>query len=145
MYPLEPIVEYESFVINGPEGKARISFNFTDGDGDIGLLVSDTLPPYDRNGGNYFNFFLSYFEKDDLLGWVPGVDAQGNPIVLEFRLKPILDYGISKGIAGVISHDFDIFFNANSSQSDTIKYEFQLIDRALNKSNIDETVAILTP
>ena len=144
-YPLEPFVEFETFVQEGNSGKAQITFNFTDGDGDIGLLEGDTLETYDKDGPYYYNFILTYFEKDDTLGWVQGKNIEGDPIILSFRLKPVLDYSITKGIKGTISYDFDFYYNLFSDQSDTIKYEFQVIDRALNFSNTGETDPILTP
>ncbi|MFK8036977.1 MAG: hypothetical protein AB8B74_01710 [Crocinitomicaceae bacterium] len=143
-YPLEPIVNFKSFVVGSEENKAVITFDFTDGDGDLGLLESDTLDQFSINGDNYHNFILTYFEKDDKLGWVQGQNIEGTPIVLNFRLKPILDYSISKGVKGTISYDFDFYYNFLSDQSDTIMYEFQIIDRALNKSNIGKTTAIVT-
>lgn len=144
-YPVEPIVEFDTFTVDNTTGMAQIVFSFTDGDGDIGLLESDTLAPYQKNGDYYYNFFLTYYEKDDSLGWVIGKNAEDEDIVLKFRLKPVLDYNITKGIKGTISYDFDFYYNPLSSQSDTIKYEFQVIDRALNASNVGETDFILTP
>lgn len=144
-YPIEPLVSFESFLKSNEANKAVITFNFTDGDGDIGLLESDTLAPYDKEGKNYYNLILTYFEKDDTLGWIQGKDVEGTPIVLNFRLKPILDYSISKGVKGTISYDFDFYYNFLSNQSDTIMYEFQIIDRNLNHSNIGKTDMILTP
>lgn len=144
-YPTEPVVSFDSFFKTNADNKAVITFGFTDGDGDIGLLESDTLAPYDRDGGNYHNLILTYFEKDDNLGWIQGKDIEGTPIVLNFRLKPILDYGITKGVKGTISYDFDFYYNFLSDQSDTIMYEFQITDRSLNQSNIGKTDMILTP
>ena len=108
-------------------------------------MESDTLEPYQKSGDYYYNFFLTYFEKDDSLGWVQGKNLEGDFIVLPFRLKPVLDYSITKGIKGNLSYDFDFYYNLFSSQSDTIKYQFFLIDRALNVSNIGETDPIITP
>ncbi len=144
-YPLVPIVKFDSFIKKAENNKAVLTFEFTDGDGDIGLLESDTLSTYSIDGDFYYNLFLDYYEKDDSLGWIPGTDLQGNPIVLEFRLKPILDYDKTKGIKGTISYDFDFYYNTTSDQSDTILYKFRVIDRALNESNIGETDPILTP
>ncbi|MDX1349075.1 MAG: hypothetical protein R3279_02445 [Putridiphycobacter sp.] len=144
-YPIEPVVAFDTFIVDANTGKAQIVFEFTDGDGDIGLLESDTLAPYDKAGSNYFNFFLTYYEKDDSLGWVIGKNIDGEDIILPFRLKPVMDYSITKGIKGTITYDFDFYYNPLSSQSDTIKYDFQVIDRALNASNIGETDYILTP
>jgi len=144
-YPLEPIVTYDTFLVSGNDGKAQIQFDFTDGDGDLGLLESDTLAPYNREGDFYYNLILTYFEKDDNLGWVVGKNLEGEDIILQFRLKPVLNYSIEKGIKGNLTYDFDFYYNLLSDQSDTIKYQFQVIDRALNKSNIGETDPILTP
>jgi len=144
-YPLVPIVKFDSFTKKIENNQAALTFEFTDGDGDIGLLESDTLSPYERDGNFYYNLFLEYFEKDDTLGWVAGKDLEGNPIVLEFRLKPVLDYSINKGIKGTITYDFDFYYNISSDQSDTIMYKFRIIDRTLNISNVGETDPILTP
>ena len=144
-YPLEPIVTFESFTKKAEANKAALTFEFTDGDGDLGLLESDTLSPYQREGDFYYNLILDYYEKDDNLGWIPGRDLEGKPIVLEFRLKPVLDYSISKGIKGTITYDFDFYYNISSDQSDSIMYKFRVIDRALNVSNVGETDLILTP
>ena len=37
-YPLEPQITFEDFIIYGNNDSSQISINFTDGDGNIGLL-----------------------------------------------------------------------------------------------------------
>lgn len=144
-YPLIPAVSFNDFIIHGANDSAEIIINFTDGDGDIGLLDSDTLAPYNFNGENYYNLFLHYYEKNDTLGWVKGRDVNNNPIIFNFRLHPVLPYDQSKGIQGTIKYRFSLFYNVFSEQSDTIKYKFQITDRSLNKSNFSESSEIVIP
>ncbi|HIP37424.1 MAG TPA: hypothetical protein EYG85_11280 [Crocinitomix sp.] len=141
-YPIEPKITFDNFIIIGDS--ATLSFNFTDGDGDIGLAPSDTLAPYNPNSEFYYNIYLHYYEKDDSQGWIEGTDIQGDPLIFKYRIKPIEFKGKSKGIKGVIEIDMGtLYYNIFSNQSDTIKYSIQLIDRALNKSNLIYTNEII--
>ena len=50
-YPIEPEINYEGFtyLLNADStfsGEGIVSFSYTDGDGDLGLDDSDTLPPF---------------------------------------------------------------------------------------------------
>ena len=50
-YPIEPKITYEGFtyLLNADStfsGEGIVSFSYTDGDGDLGLDDSDTLPPF---------------------------------------------------------------------------------------------------
>ena len=141
-YPVEPIISYKDFVIVGDS--ATLSFNFTDGDGDIGLSPNDTLPPYNPGSEFYYNIYVVNYEKDDQLGWIPAVNLQGDTLTFAYRIKPIEFKGKSKGIKGVIDIDMGtLYYNVFSNQADTIKYSIQLIDRSLHKSNIIETPKII--
>ncbi len=141
-YPIEPIISFDSFSIVNEN--ANLTFNFTDGDGDIGLSDSDTLSPYNVNSEFHYNLLIKYFEKDDALGWVEGKNLDDSPTVFKYRIKPIITIGKNKGIKGKIDVDMGtVFYNPLSSQNDTIKYEIQLIDKALNKSNIVESEVII--
>ncbi len=140
-YPIEPIISYDSFSITGEN--ANLTFNFTDGDGDIGLADSDTTSPYDVNSDYHYNLLINYYEKDDVLGWVQGKNLDGTLTVFKYRIKPIITIGKTKGISGKIDVKMEIFYNPVSNQNDTIKYEIQLIDKALNKSNSVESEVII--
>jgi hypothetical protein len=141
-YPIEPIITYDSFSVTGDE--ASLIFNFTDGDGDIGLLDSDTIAPYNIESEFHYNLLINYFEKDDALGWVQGKNLDDSPTVFQYRIKPIITKGKTKGIKGKIDVDMGtVFYNPLSNQNDTIKYEIQLIDKALNKSNSIESEVII--
>ena len=141
-YPLEPLITYDSFSMLADS--ARLTFNFTDGNGDIGLNDSDTISPFDINSEFHYNLYINYFEKDDVLGWTEGLDLEGNPIIFKYRIEPIDTKGKTKGIKGKMDIDLgNLFFNPLSDQSDTIKYSIQLIDKSLNKSNIIESEEIV--
>jgi len=141
-YPVEPIISYDSFSISNNKGS--LVFNFTDGNGDIGLSDSDTLSPYDVNSEFHYNLLINYYEKDDVLGWVEGKNLDDTPTIFKYRIKPIITVGKTKGIKGKIDVDMGtVFYNPLSSQNDTIKYTIQLIDKALNKSNSIESEIII--
>ena len=141
-YPIEPIITYDSFSITSEN--ANLTFNFTDGDGDIGLYDSDTTSPYDVNSEFHYNLLINYYEKDDVLGWIEGKNLDGSITVFKYRIKPIITIGKTKGIKGKIDVDMgSVFYNPLSTQNDTIRYQIQLIDKALNKSNLVESEVII--
>ncbi len=136
-YPVEPVISNPVFAFSGDS--ARLTFDFTDGDGDLGLALGDTIAPFDPNSFFHYNLYLDYFEKDDVNGWQRGIDLEGNPISFKYRIKPIEIKGRARGIRGTIDVDIINFANPFSDQSDTIRYEIKLIDKALNESNQIET------
>lgn len=141
-YPVVPVITYESFIIAGDT--AVLTFNFTDGDGDLGLSESDTLAPYNTESEYYYNLYLNYYEKTDDNGWEIGKDLEGDSIQFKYRMKPIEYSGKTKGLKGQMAVNMgSLFYNNLSTESDTIKYSIQLIDKALNKSNIIETEEII--
>lgn len=141
-YPFEPAITYDSYNFNGDT--LNLTFNFTDGNGDIGLNDSDTLSPYDTSSFFQYNLYIHYLEKDDQFGWVNGINLAGDTIIFTYRIEPIVTIGKAKGIKGKIDVNLsNLYFNSLSDQSDTIKYSIQLIDRALNKSNIVESAIIV--
>jgi len=141
-YPIEPIIEYDTFRFDGDS--AKISFNFTDGDGDLGLADSDTLPPFNPNSDYYYNLLITYYEKDDVLGWGVGKNLTGDDIIFTNRMKPIATKGKTKGLKGKFEINLGkTYYNPLSTNSDTIKYSIILIDRALHTSNSVESEVII--
>ena len=134
-YPLYPIITDPVFVFWGDDS-AMLSFSFTDGDGDIGLYDSQVLPPYDTTSKYHYNLYIDYYEKDDVTGWQRGLDLAGDSITFKYRLKPIIVKGKNRGIKGRMDVKMKDYFNFFSNQSDTIKYSVQLIDQALNESDL---------
>ena len=142
-YPEEPAIEYESFRSDGDVGYLRV--NFTDGDGDLGLNSSgaDMQAPYDSGSFYHHNFYMMYMEKDDQLGWVPGLDLSGDTIFFKYRIKRI-DKNTSNGLKGTFEVKIEpTYYNTISDQSDTIRFRMKLIDRALNESAWVDTDPII--
>ena len=97
-YPIEPAITYDTYTLNGDS--LELTFNFTDGNGDLGLHDNDTLSPYDTSSFFQYNLYIHYFEKDDQLGWVNGINLAGDTIVFPYRIEPIITKGKTKGIKG---------------------------------------------
>lgn len=108
--------------------KGVLSFDFQDGDGDIGLDPGDTFAPYNRSGNYYYNLVIRYFEKRDSVYVEVVLDPPFSARI------PVLnpDYP-GKSIKGFIA---DTLAMDPSPAFDTIRLEFFIWDRALNKSNV---------
>jgi len=127
-----PEISYRNFLLQFDTGqyakRGILSFNFQDGDGDLGLNPGDTFSPYNRGGDYYYNLVIRYFEKRDT-GWVE--------VILDPPYSariPVLnpDYP-GKAIKGFIS---DTLTLDPAPDYDTVKFECFIYDRALNQSNV---------
>lgn len=140
-YPIEPVIEFNSFT--KMNDSARIVFSFTDGDGDIGLGENEIQPPYDTGSKYYNNVFIRYYEKVNGV-FQQGVNAQGDPIEFTYRTQKLQPSGKNKALKGeIIIYLVPIYYNPFSANSDTIKYDIQMADRALHLSNIVESGEIV--
>jgi hypothetical protein len=140
-YSEVPEIKFIDFVQEGDSAKMR--FSFQDGEGDIGLSDDQILAPYNPESKYYYNVYMVYYEKDDVNGWVVGKDINGDSIIFKNRIKPIYS-GKTTGLKGQIIATIEpIFYNPFSTESDTIKYKIQLIDRALHASNWVESNEII--
>ena len=93
---------------------------FTDGDGDIGLFEEDTIAPFD------YNLFVNYFEmKNNSLQQI--IDTLNPPY--HIRIPNLTPTGQNKSLKVDMKYDVDITYR----NSDTIKFELKLFDRALMK------------
>ncbi len=135
VYPDEPIVDYQGFGLYISEDElgnkvivTRISFDFTDGDGNVGL------PPLEENSNPLlpdslkYNFYLQLY---DLQGYefVQIPESKGG--FLKYRI-PFLYKEPLKG-----TMDLDISYPL--IEYDTIFYTFYIVDRTFNRSNTDTT------
>ena len=134
-YPDEPVVDYKSFSfyisvdqLGNKTLVGMLSFEFTDGDGNIGLppLTENTEP--DLPDTVKYNFFL---QLHDLQGseFVRVPESEGG--VLKFRI-PVLDKQPTRGTMD-LKIDYPIIVH------DTIFYTFYIFDRDYNRSNTDTT------
>lgn len=139
-FPEEPLITFKEFNVSGDSGQLVVTF--TDGNGDIGLNEWDTVPPYDLENGEYYNLLLDYYEKQNGV-WINYTDSL--PVPYYYRIPIITPSGQNKALEGEIAVDLVPTYYNPFSPYDTIKFSVQLIDRALNKSNIVETGEIIVP
>ena len=138
-YPDIPAIVFRDFTtvfVSGNVAKKGIlTISFTDGNGDIGLRASDTLPPYQKNGDYYYNYVINYYEK-----------RQGRFVKINLdppfsaRIPYLTSDYPNKAIKGII---VDTLPMNPKPIHDTIKFVFFIYDRALNKSNVDSTPPII--
>ena len=114
-----------------------LAFSLVDGDGDIGFKEGDTLPPFDVNSEYYNNVLITMYKIVD--GLSIKVDTPEIGTYFNFRTKYIEPQGQNKTLKCTIyvNLDFDI-----PSSWDSLKFDFFMYDRALNKSNIQSTPII---
>jgi len=110
----------------------ELTFSIIDGDGDFGLADDDTLPPYDTIYN--FNFFPTLYEKTDS-GFNKVEIAYPN-----FRI-PFVEIDNHKAYKADIKVKMEYIYSFISS--DTIKYDFYVVDKALNQSNVVTTPDII--
>jgi len=158
-YPIEPRIAYEGFTyLMNPDstfsGEGIVSFSYTDGDGDLGLDDSDTLPPFGFHDAHYYNLVVDYlkwengtFVKTPLLSpHVPTNPADTlvlfDTVTFNARFKRLRDIEDPKAISGTM--DYKMTVQNPFSPDDTIKFEIHILDRALHESNVIQTDPIFT-
>ena len=157
-YPIEPHIAYEGFtyLFNADStfsGEGIVSFSYTDGDGDLGLDDSDTLPPFGFHDAHYYNMEVDYlkcvngeFVVTPLLS--PHVPTSPTDTVLwdtitfNARFHRLRDNDDPKAISGMM--DYRLMVKNPFSPNDTIKFAIRILDRALHVSNTIQTDAIIT-
>ena len=139
VYPDEPVIDYQGFglyisvdELGNKSLIGQLTFDFTDGDGNLGLL-----PLVDTNDLNLpdtvkYNFFLRLYDLQDY-EYVEIPDEDGG--ILRYRI-PYLD---KQPLSGTM--DLEIFYPV--IKYDTIYYTFFIIDRDYNRSNTDTTEVIV--
>jgi hypothetical protein len=115
--------------------RAQLSFYLVDGDGNVGFEEGDTFPPYEITGNYYYNLFIEMYELKNGQYSLVELAAPFN-----FRTKYIEPIGQNKTLKCSIYVNLD--FNIPVSW-DSVKFNFHMYDRALNKSNEVSTGLIL--
>ena len=138
-YPDEPVVDYQSFgfyisvdELGNKNLIGRLTFDFTDGDGNVGLYPIDDSLSIDQPDTVKYNFFLQVHELKGY-EYVPLPDEEGG--ILKYRIT-YLDKQPLKG-----TMDLDIYYPV--IVTDTFFYTFYIYDRDFNRSNTDTTDVIV--
>jgi hypothetical protein len=140
-YPVEPIIRFESIEVeqdaDGYDQKVYVTISFTDGDGDIGYYPRESGQNawiFDDPASQYYN---NYIVKTSLLrsgSWI--VDTTN----VSARLPYMTPEGAIKALKGEIRRELTL---PPALVSDTLQYEIFIWDRALHKSNVVTTPAIV--
>jgi hypothetical protein len=139
-FPNTPQIEFVSYYSVFDTGQYAVrgilTISFRDGDGNIGLNPSDTFPPYNKEGQYYYNYVISYFEKQN--GIFTKIDLEPP---FSARIPVLTPLDPNKAIKGII---VDTLGPLNPLPLyDTIKFEAFIYDRTLNKSNVISTPEII--
>jgi len=139
VYPDEPVVDYQGFglyITTDPLGNntliGQLSFDFTDGDGNLGLLPLVDTSDLNVPDSVKYNFFLQLYDLQDFEFVEIPVEDGG---ILKYRI-PYLDKQPLTGTMDLeISYPVILY--------DTIFYTFYIYDRDFNRSNTDSTDVII--
>ncbi len=151
-YPIVPSIEFSKFLVEsdtvtGIAQRGILEISFKDGDGDIGLDPSDTLPPFNLGSVYYYNMIIKYYEQQHgsfvevpLLSWNSD-SLHYDTLTFNARIPNLTPKYGNKSIKGIIQ---DTMFIYNPlSHFDTIRFSVFIYDRALHKSNVVFTPPIL--
>ncbi|MDA3868142.1 MAG: hypothetical protein PF489_15530 [Salinivirgaceae bacterium] len=115
----------------GNENKCvELSFDLFDGDGNVGLSESDTLPPFVDEFRHNFYFDVFEFQNGHFIPWP-------QQAVNYFNIPYLVPQGQNKSLIARVT--IDIQFSPSQLPSDTIYIRFFVYDRTFNQSNTDST------
>ena len=139
VYPDEPVIDYQGFSlfisIDGLGNKTLMgqhTFDFTDGDGNLGLSPLVDTADLSLPDTVKFNFFLQLYDLQNY-EYVQIPEDDGG--LLKYRI-PYLD---KQPLSGIM----DLEISYPIIKHDTIYYTFWIYDRDYNKSNVDTTEVIV--
>lgn len=151
-YPPEPSITFTGFekILSTTDSiydRGILKFDYTDGDGDLGLEESDTFPPFNPGSTYYHNLIIEYYElRNGIETEVPltffnPTTEEFDTISLSARIPLLVPKDVERSISGEI---FDTLFMYNyNSDFDTLFLKFFIVDRALNESNVEKTPYIV--
>jgi hypothetical protein len=138
-FPDEPVVDYKSFglyisvdQLGNKTLVGQLTFDFTDGDGNLGLPPLTDSSSIDLPDSVKYNFFLQLYELRGY-DYVQIPDDEGG--ILKYRI-PYLD---KEPLSGTM--DLQIYYPV--IEHDTLFYTFFILDRDFNHSNTDTTDVIV--
>ncbi len=140
-----PEISFESVSVyknmSGKDSILVLSIKYKDGDGDLGLSVGDTFPPYNFGGEGFYNLLVGYKIKKNNI-W-QNILVPGSSDTLQFNQRfQRLNLSEKKKM---VSGNLDLRIPASPYPGvfpDTIKFTGQMIDRKLHRSNLVESSAI---
>ena len=151
-YPIEPVIKYMAFekMFNETDSiydRGILKFEYTDGDGDLGLAKKDTFPPYNPGSKYYYNLLIDFYEVQNgvetpvTLTFWDAINEKFDTVYLSARIPQLTPKGSNRSISGDI-YDTLFIYNYNSPY-DTLFFKFRIVDRALHESNEERTEYIV--
>ncbi|MGC9374531.1 MAG: hypothetical protein ACP5DQ_05750 [Bacteroidales bacterium] len=131
-----PEIKYKNFTLaqeteNGFENIiGRLSFTFTDGDGDIGI-DPNTETADDTPTTEIYNTFITRFYKEN------------NQFVRDTTITYIIPYMEGGEYREYLKGEIEIKLYFTDFNYDTLKFDFYIYDRANHKSNTESTPEII--
>jgi hypothetical protein len=133
-----PEIKFRSFEVIPGDGDYTISegiltFDFVDGDGNIGFAENSDLDSANNlyTANDIVDFvYKEYYKQDGIF-----IEKEGNPFYLPYFKEGVY----RKSLKGKI----DIYFPRTILSPDTVYYEFYILDRDMNQSNIETTPEII--
>jgi hypothetical protein len=137
-YPETPEIAYKSFnlyrttdVLGNNIILGKLEFDFTDGDGNLGIEQPEDS---ESDDSLKYNLFLSLYSRES------GVFEKKEDIgSLSFRIPYIERQGQNKTLKGSITIDLEY----KKIDYDTLFYTFYILDRDFNRSNTDTTDVLI--
>lgn len=117
-----------------------LTISYRDDDGDIGLDVHDTFPPFNRGSEFQYNLLIDIKEVKNKKEYPVNQVGTLDPENFNQRIPNITPTGKNKKISGEI--DIRLDATKNYLYPDSIICRIQVADRALNKSNLITTEII---
>ncbi len=142
-YPPEPVIDFQYVYVkdtvedNELANKVvlyQIVFKAFDGDNNLGLSDNDTMGDFSSGSDYYNNLFISILNKRN--GQYDTVDL---PLSLSYRIPKADVVNIYNYYKATIIVDLTFDPVVLENMLDTFKFSFFVVDRDLNKSNIQET------
>jgi hypothetical protein len=112
-----------------------VRIGFADGDGDIGLNITDSASPFKIGEPYYYNVFAEYLAGKNgvYTHLVNGTDT----VNYNDRIQNLVPDTRNKSITGTITLKIDAI--VGSVIPDSIKLNIYIVDRALHHSNVIST------
>jgi hypothetical protein len=117
----------------------KLVFKLIDGDGDIGLKPDETDILYKYRDSLWNNNFFSTRYKFVHGQQIEVIDTLSPPF---YRIPYVVPVGQNKTLKATISINITYPYYSTGLEFDTVRYEFFIVDRALNKSNVEVTPKI---
>ncbi|MEZ4804950.1 MAG: hypothetical protein R2852_05575 [Bacteroidia bacterium] len=141
-FPDTPVLSIEKpaeqYKLNGKDSLVRLIIKYTDGDGNIGLDLSDTFPPFNYPNKFFYNLYINVYSVEDGIGKPIIIPLTTDTLNYNDRITNITPTGKNKSIYG------ELTINLKAEpypgvQPDSMYYTVQIADRSLNLSNIVQT------